>query len=295
MSSQPETAAANDDAPDRGSVEMPRPTVAPMALALGLILLAAGALFGLAFLLAGAVVFLTGLSIWVSELLPGRGHFHESLAPLSARRTEIIAELDAVEQLRPGMPGYRTRLPESVHPLSAGIKGGLIGGLVMPLPALLYGILSGHGIWYPVNLLAGMVLPSAGAMTLTQLEQAAPLVVTPDGHRHPRHDRRCVWTALRRALADVAGDSQIENSEIAGVGGHPAPLALDRHQLRTDGGCQSCTPGASGLALVHPFPVCVRSRRGVCRRSFGKDSRAARGERSRSRKRIRERVDPMTA
>jgi hypothetical protein len=142
-----------------------------MALALGLILLAAGALFGLAFLIAGAVVFVTGLSIWVSELLPGRGHFHESLVPLSARPAGVTAELDAVERLRPGMPGYRARLPESVHPLSAGIKGGLIGGLVMPLPAFLYAILSGHGILYPVNLLAGMVLPSVGAMTLTELEQ----------------------------------------------------------------------------------------------------------------------------
>src|SRR5216684_9042037 len=104
MSSQPEMVAAKDDDPNRGSVEMPRPTVAPMALALGLILLAAGALFGLAFLIAGAVVFVAGLSIWVSELLPGRGHFHESLAPLSARPVEVTVELDAVERLRPGLP-----------------------------------------------------------------------------------------------------------------------------------------------------------------------------------------------
>ena len=57
------------------------------------------------------------------------------------------------------MPGYRLRLPEEVHPISAGIKGGIVGGLVMPVPALLYGYFSGHGIWYPVNLLAGMVVP----------------------------------------------------------------------------------------------------------------------------------------
>src|SRR5262249_47873244 len=68
---------------------------------------------------------------------------------------------------------------EAVHPLSAGMKGGLIGGLAMPLPALLYGLLSGHGIWYPVNLLAGMVLPSVGAMPLDQLEQfRLPLLIT---------------------------------------------------------------------------------------------------------------------
>jgi hypothetical protein len=79
--------------------------------------------------------------------------------------------------LQQGMPGYRLRLPQKVHPISAGIKGGVIGGLVMPLPALLYGLLSGHGIWYPVNLLAGMVLPGVGSMTDSQLEQFSPTLL----------------------------------------------------------------------------------------------------------------------
>src|SRR5262249_36009859 len=78
---------------------------------------------------------------------------------------------EKVEKLRPGMPGYRARLPESVHPISAGIRGGVIGGLVMPLPALLYGVISQHGIWYPVNLLAGMFLPGVGGLHDHQLEQ----------------------------------------------------------------------------------------------------------------------------
>jgi hypothetical protein len=76
-----------------------------------------------------------------------------------------------VEQLRPGLPGYRFRLPTAVHSTAAGVLGGLVGGLVMPVPALLYGWWSGHGIWYPVNLLAGMVLPGVGDMTVTELEQ----------------------------------------------------------------------------------------------------------------------------
>jgi hypothetical protein len=50
------------------------------------------------------------------------------------------------------------------------VKGGIVGGLVMPLPALAYGALSGHGIWYPVNLLAGMVLPGMDELTTEQLE-----------------------------------------------------------------------------------------------------------------------------
>ena len=160
---QPPGAASGQD-----GVEMPRPTVAPLVVALGMFLLGAGVPLGLAFLGVGASLVIIGLSMWVGELLPGRGHCRE---PVVAPAQPVTADLDKVEHLRPGLPGYRVRLPEAVHPLSAGIKGGVIGGVVMPLPAFLYGLLSGHGIWYPVNLLAGMVVPGSSAMTVAELEE----------------------------------------------------------------------------------------------------------------------------
>ena len=83
----------------------------------------------------------------------------------------MVARPGAVERLEQGMPGYRMRLPEKVHPISAGVKGGLLGGLVMPLPALVYSLSSGHGIWYPLNLLAGTALPGVGRLSEAQLEQ----------------------------------------------------------------------------------------------------------------------------
>jgi hypothetical protein len=171
MTSQPESASQADASTRQNSIEMPRPTAAPMVLSLGVVLLAAGAVLGLTFIVVGALVIVTSLSIWVAALLPGRGHFQEPRAELARRPMPVTTERVKVEQLRPGMPGYRVRLPETVHPISAGIKGGILGGLLMPLPALLYGLLSGHGIWYPVNLLAGMVLPGIDAMTAAQLEQ----------------------------------------------------------------------------------------------------------------------------
>src|SRR5262249_51594572 len=151
--------------PGPDSVEVPRPTAAPLILALGLALVAAGVAFGLAFLAVGAAVFVVGLSIWVGQLLPGRGHIHESVAEPEYRPLPAKVAPGVVEQLRPGLPGYRLRLPEKVHPISAGLKGGLIGGLAMPLPALAWGLFSGHGLLYPVNILAGMVLPGVGRMT----------------------------------------------------------------------------------------------------------------------------------
>ncbi|HZZ26567.1 MAG TPA: c-type cytochrome, partial [Pirellulales bacterium] len=61
--------------------------------------------------------------------------------------------------LKPGAIGYRFQLPQKVHPVSAGIKGGIVGGLLMPIPAIIWALASGHSIWYPVNLLAGLIIP----------------------------------------------------------------------------------------------------------------------------------------
>ncbi len=56
-----------------GSVEMPRPTVAPMVLALGMAMLAAGIVTSLAFVIVGAIVLVFGLGLWIRQLLPPAG------------------------------------------------------------------------------------------------------------------------------------------------------------------------------------------------------------------------------
>jgi hypothetical protein len=152
------------------TVEVPRPTVAPLVLSLGIVLLAGGAILGLAFLLVGAAVFVAGIGFWVFNLVPGRGHMHEALAEADQQPRPIISSRALVEQLSTGMPGYRVQLPQKVQPISAGVKGGIVGGLVMPVPALLYSLWNGHGIWYPLNLLAGMLLPGVGDMNVAELE-----------------------------------------------------------------------------------------------------------------------------
>jgi hypothetical protein len=177
MANSPHPVAGSGGPPGSDDIELPRPTVAPLAVSLGAALVALGVAMSLGFLVVGAVVLATGLGLWVAELLPGRGHEREPLVEPAERPVPVQAAPGTVEQLRAGLPGYRLRLPATVHPTSAGVKGGLVGGLLMPLPALLYGVLSGHGIWYPVNLLAGMVLPGMGAATQAELEQFSPTLL----------------------------------------------------------------------------------------------------------------------
>ncbi len=150
------------------SVEMPRPTVAPLVVGLGTTLLLGGFALGAVLGVVGAVILIYGIAAWVASLLPGRGHMHEAI---TAEIPAIAGRTGAVERLELGKPGYRIRLPEKVHPISAGVKGGLLGGLVMPIPALVYALLSGHGLWYPLNLLAGIAMPGVGRMGREELGQ----------------------------------------------------------------------------------------------------------------------------
>ena len=67
-----------------------------------------------------------------------------------------VMRLKVAEQVQ------RAWLPLKIYPISAGVKGGLAGGVAMALIAMLYGLISHGSIWYPINLLAGsLYAPSA--------------------------------------------------------------------------------------------------------------------------------------
>jgi hypothetical protein len=65
--------------------------------------------------------------------------------------------------------------PTHVYPYTAGIIGGLVGGVAMTIPALIYGFVSGYGPWYPVNLVAATVLPHMQVMTPQEFAMFDPL------------------------------------------------------------------------------------------------------------------------
>lgn len=153
----------------RESVELPRATSWPIVISMGIALAALGAATSVAFSVVGGVLFFVGVAGFIGELLPGRGHELEPLVEPAARAKPVVARSGLVEPLKPGVIGYRFQLPQQVHPVSAGFKGGLIGGALMAVTALGWGLWSGNGIWFPGNLLAGMVLPGIDDMPLDQL------------------------------------------------------------------------------------------------------------------------------
>ena len=171
MDSDQLTMPADESPKAAETLEMPKATAAPLVLAVGVALLAAGVALGLAMTIVGGALLFVGLGLWVSSLLPGKGHFAEPLAEPNARPAPIHGATGMVEQMAEGKPGYRAQLPAMVHPVSAGVKGGILGGLVMPIPALIYSLATGHGVWYPANLLAGMALPGLQDLSLAELEQ----------------------------------------------------------------------------------------------------------------------------
>ena len=158
--------------PDRPVIESPRPTAWPLVLSLGLTLAAAGVAVGtVAFQAVGGVFFLVALWNWLSLLLPGRGTAAE---PIDGTAAVVAARPGTVEPLRPGTEGYRFRLPEKVHPIRAGVKGGIAGGVVMLLVGLAGGAVTERGPWFPVYLRAGLALPGLDEMTPAELGEFRP-------------------------------------------------------------------------------------------------------------------------
>src|SRR5258708_31585443 len=135
-------------------LEMPAPTAWPIVMAFGLTLVSAGFVTAASVSVLGAVLAIAGAVGWFREVLPVESH---EWAPLVPEELVVRTERETVERIAPSLP--RASLPVEVYPISAGVKGGLAGGVVMAGLAAAYGILSGNGIWYPMNLLVAGLFP----------------------------------------------------------------------------------------------------------------------------------------
>ena len=136
-------------------VPLPAPTLWPGLLAIGLGLLAAGLIGSSKLSWAGAVIAFAACIGWFRQVFP---HDHVVQVPVSPGPVAIAPSRRKVAHIAAaaGRP-HRARLPLEIYPVSAGIKGGLAGSVAMAALAMLYGLLSHGSIWYPVNLLGGIV------------------------------------------------------------------------------------------------------------------------------------------
>jgi hypothetical protein len=132
-------------------IQLPAPTAWPIVLALGCTLAAAGLVTDAGISMLGGVLMLAGCIGWFRQVLP---HEQHEEVPVVDLPVTIATSRALVDRIRLS-PVHRAHLPIETYPVTSGIKGGIAGGLAMILPALLYGLIAQHSIWYPVNLLGG--------------------------------------------------------------------------------------------------------------------------------------------
>jgi hypothetical protein len=139
-------------------IEVPAPTAWPIALALGCTLLFAGLLTSASVSVLGAVLVAGGGIGWFQDVFP---HEREIFVAIVADDSRIVTDRRFVERLSVARDQRRAWLPVHTYPVSAGVRGGLAGGVAMALLACVYGVLKAGSIWNPVNLLAAVVYAQA--------------------------------------------------------------------------------------------------------------------------------------
>jgi len=158
-----------DRNPSQEVIEAPAPTAWPMITALGIALLAAGLVTHLVISLVGLILALRGAVGWFREDLPVEHVESVPVRPAIERALLVTASARTVAHLEAGQAGHRVRIPAEIHPYSSGLKGGIVGGVAMAIVACAYGLIAHGSIWYPINLLAAVAMPSLAQADAAQL------------------------------------------------------------------------------------------------------------------------------
>ncbi len=138
-------------------IEVPAPTPWPFVTAFGLALLFAGLVTSLAVSFVGLIVLLRGAVGWFRNVFPEP---QEEMVQVRLTLVPITPSPRRVDHLLPGVESHRVYRPVKVHPYSAGLIAGIFGGIGMAIIACLNGVIAYRSIWYPINLLAAVALPS---------------------------------------------------------------------------------------------------------------------------------------
>jgi hypothetical protein len=135
-------------------IEVPASTAWPLVLSFGFTLMLAGLLTSASVSVLGVVLAVAGCVGWFREVFP---HEHEETVPVVFEEHRVATERRIVERLPVAPDLVRAWLPLETYPISAGLKGGLTGGVAMAVLACAYGLIKAGSIWYPINLLAATV------------------------------------------------------------------------------------------------------------------------------------------
>lgn len=155
---------AIDESADK-LIEIPASTAWPMIMALGLTLAFAGLVTNVAVSMVGFVLTIVGAVGWFGEVLPVE---HREIVRVEPTAEAIVPAKIGIDYLQVGELGNRAILPLEIYPYSAGIKGGIAGGVAMAVLAVLQGIALHGSPWYTVNILAATAMANlANADTAT--------------------------------------------------------------------------------------------------------------------------------
>lgn len=160
----------NEHSSEHG-VDLPIPTAWPIFCALSLTLFVAGLVTTIVVSLVGLIIGLVAAIGWFCSVFPTPKHEIVPYAEPHERAQPIQVSRRRISHLRYAEHRHRMRLPVTVHRYSAGILGGIAGGLAMAILAMIYGQVTQNSIWYPINLLAASGIPSLANASLATLRQ----------------------------------------------------------------------------------------------------------------------------
>src|SRR5260370_32642684 len=115
--------------------EVPASSAWPMIMALGLMLAFAGLVTSVVTSAVGFVLFVAGAVGWFREVLP---YEHREMVAIQPAPPPVIAHEVGVDYLRVGEMGNRAVLPLEIYPYSAGIRGGIAGGIPIAILAVIH-------------------------------------------------------------------------------------------------------------------------------------------------------------
>ncbi len=152
------------------SVDLPTPTAWPVITAFGLTLMMAGLVTNFFISAVGFVVGLFGAIGWFTDVFPHPKHEPVQVVPEDQRPKPIHSAGRVVKMLDVGNVPHRAHIPTEIHPYRVGVLGGLVGAVVMAIMACAYGRIVLGSIWYPINLMAAVGVPTLAELPLDALK-----------------------------------------------------------------------------------------------------------------------------